>query len=449
MNHEKITLVGAGLAGSLLAVFLAKRGFAVEVYERRPDMRKEKIGAGRSINMAVSTRGLYALRQVGLEEPILQQAIPMKGRMVHALDGTLTFVPYGQDDREVIYSISRARLNMILMDEAEKFDEVTLHFSHKCTGMDFQSRELQIVDEISGQTSTLSAQRVLGTDGSASAVRMDMLKTRRFNFSQQYLEHGYKELTIPPDADGRFLLEKNALHIWPRGTYMLIALPNMDGSFTCTLFYPFEGEHSFATLNDKSKVLHFFEEQFPDAVALMPTLLQDFFSNPTGALVTIKCQPWHFEDSALLVGDAAHAIVPFYGQGMNCAFEDCTYLDECIDKHAGDWQKTFEEFERLRKANADAIAELALQNYIEMRDRVAHPDFLLQKQVGLALERKYPNRFVPQYSMVTFHRMPYSEAQSKGRIHERILDELCKNVETLEEVDWQKAEKWLKKENLI
>ncbi|MFQ5637529.1 MAG: FAD-dependent oxidoreductase [bacterium] len=438
-NSDKITIIGAGLSGSLLAIYLAKRGLHVEVYERRPDMRKANISAGRSINMAVSVRGIHALKEVGLDKTILQQAIPMKGRMLHSIEGELSFHPYGKAEHEYINSISRGQLNRVLMDEAEK-QQVALHFNQKCLGMDFRSSELKLQNEETGTVANLAVNTVIGADGSASAIRADMSRVGRFNLSQQYLEHGYKELTIPPGPDSRFLLEKNALHIWPRGAYMLIALPNLDGSFTCTLFFPFDGEFSFATLNNEKQVLDFFTSRFPDAVPLMPTLTEDFFANPTGSLATIKCSPWSVEDKALLLGDAAHAIVPFFGQGMNCCFEDCTYLNECIEKHGTDWRKVFAEIEKLRKVNSDTIADMALENFIEMRDSVADEAFLLRKQVEFALEEKFPDRFIPRYSMVSFHRIPYSVAYARGEIQERILRELCQSITSVEELDWQKAE---------
>ncbi|NIR49958.1 FAD-dependent monooxygenase [candidate division KSB1 bacterium] len=439
-SHTRVTLIGAGLAGSLLAIYLAKKGIKVDVYERRPDMRKVDISAGRSINMALSTRGIHGLKEVGIHDKIMAKAIPMKGRMMHSVEGKLSFHPYGKEEWEFINSISRAELNMALMNEAENYPDVNFHFNQKCTGFDVKNRELALYDETTDRETRLPVNTMIATDGASSAIRLEMTKRDRFNLSQHYLEHGYKELTIPPGADGEFLLEKHALHIWPRGTYMLIALPNLDGSFTCTLFFPFEGEFSFETLNTEEKVLSFFKAQFPDAVPLMPTLQEDFFANPTGSLVTIKCAPWFVEDKALLLGDAAHAIVPFFGQGMNCAFEDCTYLNHCIEKYGTDWQKIFPEYQSLRKANTDAIADMALENFIEMRDRVADAQFLLRKDVEFALEEKYPNRFIPRYSMVSFHRIPYATAYERGEIQEEILDELCQSIQSVDELDWQKAD---------
>lgn len=443
MSQNQITLIGAGLAGSLLSIYLAKRGFEVEIFERRPDMRSAEISAGRSINLALSVRGLHALEKVGLKERIMQIAIPMKGRMLHSLTGELNLVPYGRKESEVINSVSRAELNMQLMSAAEQ-QGVEIHFNQKCTGMDFESGELKLHDEVTNQDSVTQKEIVIGTDGSASAIRNDMARALDGNFTKDDLEHGYKELTLPAGRNGEFLLEKNALHIWPRQSYMLIALPNSDGSFTCTLFFPMRGDLSFESLKTKKAVLAFFKEQFPDAFELMPALVEDFFTNPTGALATIRCQPWHLAGKACLLGDAAHAIVPFFGQGINCGFEDCTVLDECIEKQSGDWQKIFQEFGTLRKINTDAIAELSLTNYFEMRDHVADSKFALKKQVEFALEEKYPEKFIPKYSMVSFHRIPYSVALAKGKVQEKILAELCAAITSVEDLDWQRADELIK-----
>ncbi len=444
MSQNKLTLIGAGLAGSLLSIYVARRGFKVEIFERRPDMRATEIGAGRSINLALSARGLHALEKVGLKNRIMQISIPMKGRMLHSLTGKLNLVPYGRKESEVINSVSRAELNMQLMSAAEQ-QGVEIHFNQKCTGIDFESRELKLRDEATNQDSIKQTEIVIGTDGSASAIRTEMAKTLDGNFTKDDLEHGYKELTIPAAPGGRFLLEKNALHIWPRQSYMLIALPNLDGSFTCTLFFPMKGDPSFESLKKEEAVLVFFKKQFPDVVELMPTLVEDFFTNPTGALATIRCQPWHVKDKACLLGDAAHAIVPFFGQGINCGFEDCTVLDACIEKQSGDWQRIFKEFEKLRKVNTDAISELSLTNYFEMRDHVADPKFLLKKQLEFALEEKYPEKFIPKYSMVSFHRILYSVALEKGKVQEKILTELCSSITTIEELDWQRTDELIKK----
>ena len=442
-SKDNITLVGAGLAGSLLSIYLAKRGLQVEVYERRPDMRKVEISAGRSINLALSVRGLHALQKAGLRERIMQIAIPMKGRMLHSINGELSLVPYGRKESEVINSVSRAELNMQLITAAEEHG-VEINFNQRCTGLDFESGTLKLYDEGSNHDSVRQTSVVIGTDGSASAIRAEMAKLGSGHYSKDDLEHGYKELTIPAGSDGQFLLEKNALHIWPRKSYMLIALPNLDGSFTCTLFFPMTGEPSFESLTTGEAVLAFFGEQFPDALDLMPTLVEDFFTNPTGALATIRCQPWHVAGKACLLGDAAHAIVPFFGQGINCGFEDCVVLDECISTYGSNWQKIFQEFEKRRKINTDAIAELSLANYFEMRDHVADPMFALKKQVEFALEERYPEKFIPKYSMVSFHHIPYSGALAKGKIQEKILAELCQSVESVEDLDWEKADALIK-----
>jgi kynurenine 3-monooxygenase len=438
-SSATVTLIGSGLAGPLLAISLVQRGFRVRIYERRPDIRKEPIRAGRSINLAVSTRGIHALREAGLWESMQSIIVPMKGRMMHSTAGELTFQPYGKDETEVINSISRADLNASLMNEAEARG-VSIRFNERCTGFDFTSGALRLRNERTGRTMRVECDVLIGTDGAGSAIRLDMLKLPRFNFSQQYLDHGYKELTIAAGPCGKHRLEPHALHIWPRGSYMLIALPNIDGTFASILFLPFDGENSFASLDADSKILSFFEANFPDAVPVMPRLKENYMENPMGSMITVKCSPWHAAGKSLLLGDAAHAIVPFFGQGMNCAFEDCTCLLELLDRHGPDWAKVFTEFERSRKENTDAIADLALENFVEMRDRVADPRFLLKKKVELALEAKYPRLFVPKYSMVTFHRVPYSVAFSRGRTQDAMLAELCDSINGVEDLNWSKAD---------
>ena len=439
-ERDKLTLIGSGLTGALLAVSLARRGFPVQLYERRPDMRRVRISAGRSINLALSTRGIHALREAGLWGDIVSILIPMRGRMMHSVAGELTFMPYGKDDTEFINSVSRAELNIALMNAAERAG-VSIHFNERCIGFDLRTGAVHLRNEDTGAESVVDSDVVIGTDGAVSAVRTEMLKLPRFNFSQQYLDYGYKEVTIPAGPDGRHVFDSHALHIWPRGTFMLIALPNIDGTFGCILFLPFEGgDPSFEALDTEAKVLLFFETQFPDALRLMPNLVEDYFQNPTGAMVTIKCSPWHLDGKALLLGDAAHAIVPFFGQGMNCAFEDCTYFLELLDRYGSDWPVLFSAFEKLRKADTDAIADLALENFVEMRDRVADPRFLFRKKVEIELEKKYPGRFVPKYAMVTFHRTPYAVAAQRGAVQDRMLEQLSDSVERLEDVDWAKAD---------
>ncbi len=441
---QKITIVGAGLAGSLLSVYLAKKGFEVNVYERRPDMRKENTGGGKSINLALSTRGIHALKEVGLYDEIKKIAIPMYGRMIHSITGELNFQRYGKDDTEYINAVSRADLNKSLMNLAEKNPFVKIYFNQRCDGIDFKNSEVSFHNDITNESAKVISDVVIATDGATSAVRMEMMKIPRFNFSQEYENYGYKELTIPAGKGGSFLMEKNALHIWPRGKFMLIALPNLEGSYTCTLFLAYDkslgGEESFEYLDSKDKVKAFFEKQFPDATKLIPTLLEDYFNNPTGSLMTVKCFPWITEGKVALLGDAAHAIVPFFGQGMNAAFEDCTCLNQCIDNYGTDWKRIFSEYEILRKVNSDAIADLAQENFIEMRDLVADKRFQLKKKIESELYKSYPDKFMPKYSMVTFNRIPYSVALSRGKIQEGILQELSEGINDVSEVNFKKAE---------
>jgi kynurenine 3-monooxygenase len=438
-----ITLIGAGLNGPLLAIGLIRRGFKVEIFERRPDMRTARISAGRSINLALSTRGIHALSQVGLWEEMKKIIVPMKGRMIHSLKSELTFQPYGKDEAEVINSISRADLNIALMNAAEA-DGATIYFQQRCTGINLKTGALNLHDEQTGNSGTHDTSVVIGCDGSASAIRHEMLNLSRFDFSQQHLDYGYKELTIPAQATGTYAMETNALHIWPRGNHMLIALPNVDGTFACILFLPFDGADSFARLGDPEAVREFFQSRFPDAVPLMPNLTENFVANPVGSMVTVKCSPWCVGGRTLLLGDAAHAIVPFFGQGINCGFEDCTCLLDLVDKHGNDWARIFSEFERMRKINTDAIADLAVDNFIEMRDRVADARFLFRKKIELALEGRYPNLFVPKYAMVTFHRIPYSVALQRGQIQERMLNELCDSIDRVEDLDWSNADRLIR-----
>ena len=444
-STEKITIIGAGLNGPLLAILLRQRGFAVEIYERRPDMRRVRLRAGRSINLALSTRGIYALQQAGLWERMRSIIIPMRGRMMHSTSGELTFQPYGKDETEVINSISRAELNIALVNAAEEHG-AAIRFNQRCTGYDLKTGALRLRDQKTRKETLQQGGVVIGCDGSASAIRSEMLKLNRFDFSQQYLGYGYKELTIPAGAGGKHLLETNALHIWPRGNLMLIALPNIDGTFACILFLPFEGKDSFTSITTQSQIRDFFEARFPDAIRLMPQLADNYFANPTGSMVTIKCSPWHVAGRSLLLGDAAHAIVPFFGQGLNCGFEDCTRLTSLLDRNGPGWESVFREFESERKVNTDAIADMAVENFVEMRDRVADSGFLFRKKVELALEDRYPRRFVPKYAMVTFHRVPYSVAMARGTVQERILAELCGSANRVEDLDWKKAEQLIQRD---
>jgi kynurenine 3-monooxygenase len=421
---KDITIVGAGLVGSLLSIYLAKRGYNVNVYERRSDMRKETLNAGRSINLALSDRGIRALEEVGIMDAIREIAIPMHGRFIHNIDGATNFQPYGKQG-QFINSVSRGELNKKLMDLAEQHG-VNIHFTHKCSSIDWKTNTISFEATHNSHLITRNSTLIFGSDGAYSAARLQhQLQHDRFQYQQHYIDYGYKELTIPPAADGSFRMEKNALHIWPRGNYMLIALPNIDGSFTCTLFFPFEGEPSFASLNTKEKLKAFFEITFADIIPLMPSLQDEFFTNPVSSLITVKCHPWIREDKFALIGDAAHAIVPFFGQGMNCGFEDCSVLDSLIEKYGEDWSVILAQYQQLRKPDGDAIAELALNNFIEMRDKVGDPKFLLQKKIEGKLYEKYPGKWIPAYSQVTFSpQIRYSEALRNSIRQDSIMQEV-------------------------
>ena len=442
-QHKTAVVVGAGLVGSLWAVFLARRGYTVQVFERRPDMRAAGYTGGRSINLAMSERGWKAAEQAGIREKLLPVAIPMPGRMIHTVSGDMAYQPYGKTG-EAIYSVSRGGLNLELLRIASEFPNVQFHFEHRCTEVDLNNPLISFEDLRSGEHKTLEAPLIFGTDGAFSAVRYALQRTDRFDYRQRYLEHGYKELTIPPAPGGGHRMEPNALHIWPRGNFMLIALPNADGTFTCTLFLPFEGDVAFEHLTNNEAVRGFFERYFPDAMALMPTLLDDFWANPTSSLMTLQCYPWQWQNRILLLGDSAHAIVPFYGQGMNAGFEDCTILDAMHDEFNGDWSRMIPEFSRRRKADGDAIAELALRNFIEMRDLVADPKFLLRKKIAARLHERHPD-FLPVYSMVTFSNTPYHialrEDDAQNRLFEQIL--AIDNIE--QEWDGPKVEEVFRK----
>lgn len=416
--------MGAGLAGSLMALMLAKRGYKVTVFEKRPDMRKEEMSAGRSINLALSNRGISALKRAGLGENILKEVMPMKGRLIHSINGEKSLQPYSGRDGDYINSISRGGLNITLMNAAEATGNVTFEFGWGCKRIDFDNN-IVTLENSKQELRKEQFETIIGSDGGGSYVRLayQLGGVRRFNFSQQFLDHGYKELVIPPNADGSFRIADDALHIWPRGTFMMIALPNLDGSFTCTLFMPFEGKNGFEDLDSEEKVQAFFEEFFPDALQHMPTLIEDFFTNPHDKLGTVKCFPWAIGDKALLIGDAAHAVVPFYGQGMNASFEDCRVLDELLDKHNDDFGLAYEEFEQVRKANADAIGDLAVQNYYEMRDHVAHKDYQIKRDIEVDLEKT--TDYNSKYSLVTFcDNIDYAEAKKRGEQQDEFLLDL-------------------------
>jgi kynurenine 3-monooxygenase len=416
----KFVLIGSGLAGGLLAAYLGRRGYEVDLYERRADPREGNIVGGRSINLAISTRGIHALEQIGIADEALRDAIPMRGRMIHDKSGALHFAPYDVDPKKCINSIGRASLNTTVIEAAQRYPNVRVHFNHKCTDVD----QAEAVCHLEADTCKLTVRgdAVIGVDGAFSVVRASMQRNiDNFQYNESYLAHGYKELTIPPAPNGSWRIEKNALHIWPRKSFMMIALPNPDGSFTCTLFWEFEGPRSFTTTKTDDEVRHFFDEEFPDAVPLMPTLLEDFKNNPTGSLVTIRCSPWYYRDRVCLLGDAAHAIVPFYGQGMNAAFEDCIVLDECLAKFADNRERAFAEYFERRKENADALADLAIGNFIEMRDKTASRTFRAKKKLDHLLEAALPGVYLPLYTMVTFTRVPYAQAARRARLQDRIL----------------------------
>ena len=431
-----VTIVGAGPVGSLISLYLARRGFEVTVYERRPDMRRTAISAGRSINLALANRGIDALERVGLMDLVRPRLIPMRGRMIHHETGGTDLLPYGNKPEEVIYSVSRAELNKILMAAAET-EGVTIRFERRCTGLDLEAGTAALVDETNGGTADAAYDVLIGADGGGSAVRNAV--TAAGTVVEELLPHGYKELNIPPGPGGAFRMEANALHVWPRGGFMLIALPNPDGSFTATLFLPHEGAESFAALRRGTDVAEFFNEHFADTVPLIDDLTGSFFENPTGTLGTIRCSAWHHRGDAVLIGDAAHAIVPFHGQGMNAGFEDCVTLDRCIAGSGGDWAAAFAAYETSRRPDADAIADMALENYVEMRDTVRDPKFLLKKALAFELEERFPDRFIPRYSMVMFHLLPYAEAYRRGKLQAAILDELTESAASLDDVDLDRA----------
>jgi kynurenine 3-monooxygenase len=423
----KFVLIGSGLAGGLLAAYFGRRGYEVELYERRADPRAGNFVGGRSINLALSTRGIHALEQLGIADEVLKHAIPMRGRMIHDKSGELHFSPYDRDPNKHINSIGRAALNSTVIEAALRYPNVRVHFNHRCTDVDLDSAtaEFESPQPLNSSTSqrvAASGDAIIGVDGAFSAVRQAMQKRLPdFQYDESYLAHGYKELTIPPAPEGSWRMEKEALHIWPRKSFMMIALPNPDGSFTCTLFWEFKGPRSFETTTSDDDVRRFFDEEFPDAVPLMPTLLEDYRENPTGALVTIRCSPWSYKDKVALVGDAAHAVVPFYGQGMNAAFEDCVVLDECLAQFPADRARAFAEYFSRRKGNADALADLAVQNFVEMRDKTASRLFRAKKKLDHFLEGVLPGTYLPLYTMVTFTRIPYAAAARRARLQDRIV----------------------------
>jgi kynurenine 3-monooxygenase len=421
--QRTLNIIGAGLAGALLALLLARRGLTVALYERRRDPRQTQPERGRSINLALAARGLHALEQAGVMDEVRPLLIPMRGRMVHELSGEATLQSYGQREHEVIWSVGRADLNRVLIAAAARHAGVSVRFNQVCLGTDASVERLRLRDATSGAVSELALAPAIATDGAGSAVRASLAGAGLTRVREEWLDHDYKELTIPAVAAAH-ALERNALHIWPRGGFMLIALPNTDGSFTATLFLARTGAASFATLNTPAAVAGFFQREFPDAAARMPQLLEDFARNPQGQLCTVHVAPWGLGGRVLLLGDAAHAIVPFHGHGMNAAFEDCAVLDSLLGPNP-DWEEVFARFEAVRRPNTEAIAQMALENYTEMRDSVRDASFVRRRALALALERRFPDRFIPRYSMVMFHpEIPYAEALRRGAIQARLLEEL-------------------------
>lgn len=424
-----IKLVGGGLVGSLLSILLAKRGYNVEVFEARPDMRTSSGYAGKSINLALSHRGWKAIDMAGIRPEIEKVAIPMYGRMIHDVQGNQSFQPYNTEG-DAIYSVSRGGLNIELMNLAESVG-VKFHFSHRCTAMDLDKKVFTTTDA-NGNSSTHTGDIIIGTDGAASEIRYSMQRRGRFQYSQHFIEHGYKELEITPGPNGEFKLDKNSLHIWPRGNFMMIGLPNPEGNFTMTLFFPFEGKPSFDSVQTDEEIEKFFNDVFPNAVPLMPAYKEDYKNNPNAMLGIVRCEPWNYGNDVLLLGDAAHAIVPFYGQGMNCGFEDCTELMRLLDEHNDNWDVVVPEIARIRKPNADAIADLALYNFIEMRDKTADPRFVLQKKMEGEIHKRHPQLWTPLYSMVSFSHTPYAEAWKMGQAQDAFMQEFL-DIQGIEE----------------
>jgi kynurenine 3-monooxygenase len=437
-----VRIIGAGPTGALLAILLQRRHYTVELYESRPDPRTGAAESGRSINLALADRGIHALQMAGVFPDIERLLLPMRGRLIHHLDGGTWLQPYGRRPNELIYSISRQELNQALLEVAARQPGVTVHFEHRFEGAEFDEGTALIRDLRQDRLLSIPMQPLLAADGAGSWVRRRMSSLHLIDADETDLEHGYKELSIPADAAGRHRMAHDALHIWPRGNYMLIALPNEDGSFTATLFLAKRGSMSFDSLTEGATIEEFLARSFPDACALMPNRVAEFQSHPVGFLGTVSASPWAHEGMAALIGDSAHAIVPFHGQGMNCCFEDCMEFDACMSRHTS-WEGVFAEFGAMRKPDTDAIAAMALDNYLEMRERIADPKFQLQQSLSLELERRFPRRFIPRYSMVMFHHeIPYRTALERGAIQAELLAELTAGaVTTLTQVDFERAER--------
>ena len=438
MDQNKIVLIGAGLSGPLMGIYLSQHGFNVDIYEKRSDMRLNDISAGRSINLALSIRGIRALKEIGIYSEIKTLIMPMNGRMIHDLSGETSLQPYGQKTNEVIYSISRAELNKQLMSKAEETGKIRIFFDHDLIEADLNNKFLLFNNQ-----NKISFNTVIGCDGSSSVLRDEIISNTSAKYLKKPLGHGYKELTIPSFSN-KFKIDPSALHIWPRGNFMLIALPNMDKSFTCTLFMPLKGEMSFETIKNNNEVTNLFKTYFPDVLELIPTLHFDFLNNPTGELASIYLNPWHFDDRALLIGDAAHAIVPFFGQGMNASFQDCTVLNKLINTEKYDWGRIFSRFSKEHVKNGHAIADMAIENYEEMRDSVNKIKFKAQRKLEFALEKQFPNKFIPRYSMVSFSEKPYSEVYNIGEKQCKLLNKLLEIDPSGRSIDKNIVNKFIK-----
>ncbi|MDP9119926.1 MAG: FAD-dependent monooxygenase [Acidobacteriota bacterium] len=420
-EQQPVVVVGAGMSGTLMAIHLARRGFAVDLYERRGDMRRRTVDAGKSIKMTLAERGLAALREVGLAEEVMRYCIPLRGRAVHRSDGTVTYQPYGKNEHEVIYSISRTDLNVMLLDRAETYPNLRLHFQKRCTGLEKETATAIFVDEVSQAVTRVAARAVIGADGAFSIVRQLMQRGLRTDYQQDFVAWGYKELTIVAAPDGSHQMDRNALHIWPCGDHMLFALPNLDGSFSGVCILPFEGAHSFAELaDDDSRVRGLFAERFGDALPLIPRLCEEMRGNQLGEFLTTRTSLWHHRGRLVLLGDACHTVIPFYGQGMNAAFEDCSVLAGCLDRHPGDWETAFAEYQALRKPHTDVLAELSKENFTELRDTARSAWLTARKRALILLNRLFPRTVVPIYTLVTHSNLPYASCVERTRRQDRL-----------------------------
>jgi len=419
-GNNNVVIVGAGLAGSLMAIFLARRGYRIDLYERRADLRNRSGERCRSINMTLAERGLHALDEVGILRQVLDLTVTVKGRMVHELTGPVKFQPYGKNEKEVIHAIMRKDLNIALMNHAETFPNVKIHFCTQCVGLDKQTRRISFVDNQSGESLLVEPAFIIGADGTFSTTRQQMHRGERADYTQEFLGPGYKELTIDPLAGGGWRLPKHALHVWPRGGCMLMCIANRDGSFTCTCVLPFEGKLSFASLQNENDVREFLFSHFPDLMPLMPNAVQNFMLNPPSDFITTRTNLWHYKDLCVLLGDACHTVVPFYGQGMNAAFEDCSILDKCIAEHRGELETAFRDFQHLRKRNTDALATLSIENFVELRDKVRSRKLAARKKVDRLLSTVLPGRFIPLYTLISHTTIPYADAIERAKKQNRI-----------------------------